>query len=189
MFEERERRWRAWMIEAQSGDTKSYENLLLELLPHLRGFVRRRLGGAGAAAGLEDVVQNVCLSIHRARHTYRAERPFVPWLHAVARNAVIDHARAQTRRARREISIDAEGVPEPLTASEAAPAQPPLSRELKRALAKIPARQREAVELIQLRDCSVAEAAARVGVSQTALKVRAHRGYRALRALLAKVSK
>jgi RNA polymerase sigma-70 factor (ECF subfamily) len=186
MYEERERRWRAWMIEAQSGDTTSYEKLLLELLPHLRGFVRRRLGdrgGLGGVAGLEDVVQNVCLSIHRARHTYRSERPFAPWLHAVARNAVIDHVRAQARRTRREISIDAEGVPEP---AAQAPRQVALSRELTRALAEIPPRQREAVELIQLRELSVAEAAARVGVSQTALKVRAHRGYRALRACLAK---
>jgi len=189
MYEERERRWRAWMIEAQSGDTTSYEKLLLELLPHLRAFVRRRLGGRGGlggAAGLEDVVQNVCLSIHRARHTYRSERPFAPWLHAVARNAAIDHARAQARRARREIPIETEGVLEPVAAPAQAPPQVALSRELARALAEIPPRQREAVELIQLHELSVAEAAARVGVSQTALKVRAHRGYRALRARLTK---
>ena len=62
---------------------------VLELLPHLRGFVRRRLADPEVA---EDVVQNILLSLHRARHTYRAERPFGPWLHAVARHAVVDHA-------------------------------------------------------------------------------------------------
>ena len=44
MFEEREGRWRGWMIAAQAGDAAAYEKLLLELLPHLRGFVRRRIG-------------------------------------------------------------------------------------------------------------------------------------------------
>ena len=38
--------------------------------------------------------------------------------------------------------------------------------------------------MIQVEGLSVAEAAARAGVSQSALKVRAHRGYRAMRAVL-----
>ena len=97
MFEEREGRWRGWMVAAQAGDAAAYEKLLLELLPHLRGFVRRRIRDFDS---LEDVVQNVFVSLHRARHTYRPERPFGPWLHAVARNAVIDHVRARTRRSR-----------------------------------------------------------------------------------------
>jgi DNA-directed RNA polymerase specialized sigma24 family protein len=42
--------------------------------------------------------------------------------------------------------------------------------------------QREAVELIHVHGLSIAEAAKRAGVTATALKVRAHRGYRALRA-------
>ena len=182
MVEEREARWRGWMVAAQAGDAAAYEKLLLELLPHLRGFVRRRIGDSEA---LEDVVQNVFVSLHRARHTYRPERPFGPWLHAVARNAVVDHARARTRRRDREVSLASEGVPEPA----ADPVEPgtgrELSPELARALAALPDGQREAVELLQLRGLSVAEAALRVGVSRSALKVRAHRGYRALRARLA----
>ena len=168
------------MIAAQSGDTAAYEKLLLELLPYIRRFVRRRLGDASAG---EDVVQNVFLSIHRARHTYRRERPFGPWLHAVARNGVIDGARARSRRAQRETSLEAEGVPEP--AVEADPLRDrPLSPELARALDALPASQREAVELIHVEGLTVAEAASWAGVSKSALKVRAHRGYRALRALL-----
>ncbi len=52
------------------------------------------------------------------------------------------------------------------------------------ALSMLSAVQREAVELIQLQGLSVAEAAERAGVTKTALKVRAHRGYRAMRASL-----
>jgi RNA polymerase sigma-70 factor (ECF subfamily) len=175
----REERWRLWMAAAQSGDSAAYEKLLMETLPHVRRFVRRRVFDPGA---LEDVVQNVFLSIHRARHTYRSERPFSPWLFAIARNAVTDHIRVRGRRLARERSLEEEGVPEP-----AAP--PPqleegLSPELARALAELPPKQREAVELVQVEGLSVAEAAARAGVSVGALKVRAHRGYRALRARL-----
>jgi RNA polymerase sigma-70 factor (ECF subfamily) len=180
MVEEREGRWRGWMVAAQAGDTASYEKLLHELLPHLRGFVGRRIPDPSA---WEDVVQNVFVSLHRARHTYRPERPFGPWLHAVARNAVIDHVRLRSRRALRELSLEAEGVAEPV-APEAPRVERTLSPELAGALAELPASQRQAVELLQLEGLSVAEAAERVGVSRSALKVRAHRGYRALRTRL-----
>ncbi len=178
MDEEREGRWRRWMVAAQAGDSASYEKLLRELLPYVGRFVRRRVFDPSA---VEDVVQNVFVSLHRARHTWRDERPFEPWLHAVARNAVTDHLRRRGRRVGREISLESEGVPEP--AQE--PVTPDeLSEELARALEGLPAAQRQAVALIHLEGLSVAEAATRAGVTRSALKVRAHRGYRALRRTL-----
>ena len=57
-------------------------------------------------------------------------------------------------------------------------------KELEGALASLPDAQRQAVTLIHVEGLSVAEAAERAGVSKTALKVRAHRGYRAMHARL-----
>ena len=62
--------------------------------------------------------------------------------------------------------------------------QAPIAPELSAALAALPEGQREAVSLIQVEGLSVAEAALRVGISAGALKVRAHRGYRAMRKAL-----
>ena len=180
-FEAREKRWRVWMTAAQGGDAASYEKLLAELLAHLRGFVGRRVADRDA---LEDVVQNVLFSIHRARHTYRAERPFGPWLHAIARNAIIDASRARGRRTRHESSLEDDGVAEPAAPPERAFFEDDLSPELSGALASLAPGQRQAVELLHVQGLSVAEAAQRVGISQSALKVRAHRGYRALRVWL-----
>lgn len=177
--EEREERWRGWMEAAQDGDAKAYHQLLQELLPEIRGLVRRRIA---EDAAVEDVVQNTLLAIHRSRHTFRPERPFGPWLRTVARNAFLDHARARSRRAEREVPLDA--TPEPADESPTSLDDRRLSPELERALATLPPSQREAVELIQLQGLSVAEAAVKAGVSTSAVKVRAHRGYRALRALL-----
>jgi RNA polymerase sigma-70 factor (ECF subfamily) len=173
----REDRWRRWMIAAQGGDAACYEKLLLELLPLLRRFVRRRVFDP---AMLEDVVQNVFLSMHRARHTYRPERRFSPWLYAIARNAITDHARARGRRRARELALEDPGVPEP-SVLPAEPGEDALSAELAEALAELPPGQREAVELIHVQGLSVVEAALQAGISKSALKVRAHRGYRALR--------
>jgi RNA polymerase sigma-70 factor (ECF subfamily) len=175
--QQREERWRTWMASAQGGDAAAYEKLLLELLSVVRGFVHRRVNDSAAR---EDVVQNILIAIHRARHTYRAERPFAPWLYAVARNAVTDHLRARLRRARKEVSMEPSELPEPELETCREP-DVSLSPELDRALAELPPAQREAVFLVQVQGLSVAEAAARAGVSKSALKVRAHRGYRALR--------
>lgn len=171
----REARWRAWMAAAQQGDTAAYEKLLAELLPQMRGFVGNRVFDVGAR---EDVVQNLFLSIHRARHTYRSELPFTPWVYAVARNAVTDHARQKLRRSEREAPLEAAGEPE---APPMAPEENGLAPELAHALEQLRPAQREAVVLLQIEGLSVAEAAVRAGVSPGALKVRAHRGYRALR--------
>lgn len=179
-----EDRWRTAMIAAQGGDGAAYHALLEELLPVVRRQVRARLRDAAS----EDVVQNALLSIHRARHTYRPERPFGPWLRAIVRNATIDALRERKRRSEREVAGEiVEWLADPASGRGAAEGdleRRQLSPEVADALDDLPVNQREAVVMIQLRGLSIAEAAARAGVSPGALKVRAHRGYRALRARL-----
>ncbi|MEZ4333350.1 MAG: sigma-70 family RNA polymerase sigma factor [Myxococcota bacterium] len=181
--EERENRWRLWMVAAQAGDRAAYESLLRDLLPVVRRIVARRIE---APSEREDVVQNVLLAVHRARHTYRPEQPLLPWLRAIARNASIDSLRRRGRQVARFESVEAidelgDGAPERVE-TESRPES--LSPRLRGALEALPVAQREAVALIHLEGLSVAEAASRVGVTPGALKVRAHRGYRALRGLL-----
>lgn len=176
---ERELAWGRQMAAAQDGDSGAYESLLRELVPALRVFVGARIRESSTA---EDVVQNVLLSLHRARNTYDPRRPFGPWLRTIARNAVIDAQRARGRRAERELPLpDSDRIADPREPSRAGS---PISSRMARALAELPPAQREAVELIQIEELSVAEAAARAGVTVSALKVRAHRGYKALRGLL-----
>ncbi len=171
--------WGLWMSQAQAGDAVAYERLLRALVPMLERFVRARLHDQQAA---EDVVQNILLALHRARHTYRPERPFQPWIFAIARNSVIDSLRKQKVRRRFEQSLD--GVPDPSQDTPIGPEPDSISPELARALAQLPAAQREAVELVKLHGLSMQEAAERAGTTAGALKVRAHRGYRKLRGLL-----
>jgi RNA polymerase sigma-70 factor (ECF subfamily) len=173
-----EERWRAWMVAAQAGDAVSYERLLHELLPAIRSYFSRRLDDR---QGVEDLVQNFLLAVHRARHTYASGRPLRPWLYAVARHILADHYRSRARRLRRERGF-APGDPEPVAVERAGGVGSWI--DLDRALAALPAVQRVAVTRLQLDGLSVAEAAKREGVSTSALKVRAHRGYRALRGLL-----
>ena len=172
--------WGLAMAAAQSGDQEAYRKLLEELLPFVRRQVRARVA---APADAEDVVQNALIALHRGRHTYRPERPFAPWLRTVVRHCVIDWYRERGRRLSREVAVaDPDLFAEPTRDEE--PGSQELAGPLAAALEALPAKQREAVELIHVHGLSVAEAAIRAGVSPGALKVRAHRGYRALRTKL-----
>ena len=168
------------MAAAQRGSKADYDRLLKSVLPRLRAVVRARVRDPSLA---EDVLQNVLLSVHQARHTYRPERPFGPWLRAIARNAVIDAMRSRGVRTRVEVPLAAlESLPGESETPE--PGASEISPVLARALAELPPTQREAVELLHLHELSSAEAAERLGISAVALRVRAHRGYKALRAKL-----
>jgi len=182
----RETRWSQWMAAAQRGDASAYESLLRELRPSLQGFVRRQISNDAA---VEDIVQTVLLSLHRARHSYRSEQLFEPWLWAIARNALTDYQRKRARRSGREEPLPdenalADAFPGSASESRARRDHVGLSRDLEHALSRLPASQQEAVLLLHLEGLSVIEAAVRAHVSPGALKARVHRAYRALRMLL-----
>jgi RNA polymerase sigma-70 factor (ECF subfamily) len=162
------------MVAAQRGDRQSYETLLTRVAGLVRAFVRKR---AGDVAWGEDVVQESLLAVHRARHTYDAARPFVPWLYAIVQNRFIDAVRAERRRMLRELEADAAG---------AAADRPPqerdaLRRDVRRAVGDLPENQRRVIELLKFEELSVREVASRLGMTESNVKVTAHRGYRALR--------
>jgi len=167
------------MQAAQAGDASAYRMLLTTIQPKIRAMVRGKIRQEAAA---EDVVQNALLSIHRGRSTYRPERPFGPWMRAIVRNSIIDHFRDRKRRGDREVELIVEQWPDTSESPDAGSHE--LAPELAAALAALPEAQREAVTLVQVKGLSVAEAALKVGVSPGALKVRAHRGYRAMRKAL-----
>ncbi|TMA59650.1 MAG: sigma-70 family RNA polymerase sigma factor [Deltaproteobacteria bacterium] len=166
-----QRTW--WMECAQRGDREAYGALLTDVASPLLRFLRRWIADPHE---LEDVHQDTLMALHRARHTYDPSRPFEPWLFAIARHVAVDHLRRRASRTSREVLVEA--LPEPGT--DADPGNP----RLEEALDRLPPAQREAFEMLQLEGISVAAAAARVGITTGALKVRAHRAYKALRALL-----
>ena len=161
------------MARAQAGDREAYRALLEEISPIVLGWLRRWLTDA---EDLADVYQDTLVHLHRARHTYDPARAFEPWLYAIARNAAADHGRRRRRRRTWETAVD--DLPEiPMEEQAFEPA-------LADALRALPRPQREAFTMLKLEGLSVGAAAERAGVSPGALKVRAHRAYKALRALL-----
>jgi RNA polymerase sigma-70 factor (ECF subfamily) len=174
-------RWVGLMRAAQGGDSVAYRRLLAEIAPVVR---RIALGRWGRFDAIDDVVQDVLLSVHSVRHTYDPARPFLPWLLAIIRHRMADTARRHARRSANEVTVGI--LPEtfphvPTNPGEDGPGDPEL---LHRAIAALPPGQRQAVELLKLQEMSLKEAAAASGQSVAALKVAMHRALKALTAAL-----
>lgn len=170
----------AWMAAAQAGDGAAYQALLRDCIPVIKSVARRR---GVVADRIDDVVQDVLLTIHRARQTYDPSRSFTAWLSVIADRRAIDLLRRIHRQGVREVHA-------PLAfeshADEAAdPAQglahADASGTVAGALASLPARQREAVQHLVLEERSLADAAALTRRTKGSLKVNLHRALKALR--------
>lgn len=174
----REERWRQQMQAAQDGDKAAYQAVLTDIMPLLRAVVRRTWR---SPQDLEDIVQDVLLSLHAVRHTYDPARPFVPWLLTIARRRIADAARRSSSRLARETTIDV--VPETFSGSDTKNEQEGSDDRaaIRHALAGLTGGQREAVELLKLQGLSLNEASTITGKSISALKINVHRALKALR--------
>ena len=172
------------MQRAQEGDEEAYVELLVLLTEVTRRHVYFKMGAIVSWA--DDVVQDTLISVHAARHTYDPRRPFAPWYYAITRNRLIDVLRREGRVSQREVGVeilpDVVDTGEP-RAGETSYADVDIDA-VRAALRELPPRQREIVEALKLRDESVRDIANRLSMSPSAVKVTAHRGYRALKRLL-----
>lgn len=173
--------WSRLMAAAQDGDRKAYERLLREAAPYIRAVVRRV---HAAPDRVEEVVQDVLLAVHRVRHTYDPARPFRPWLASIVRRRAIDALRRHSRTDAHEIADDT--VYETFIDPTANTFGDDLARDasVRSAVARLPAKQREAITLLKLNEMSLKEAATISGQSEVALKVATHRAIKRLKALL-----
>jgi RNA polymerase sigma-70 factor, ECF subfamily len=166
------------MVCAQQGDQRAYEDLLHLLAQEARRFIGRRVGWADWA---EDVVQEALLTVHRARRTYDPARPFAPWFYAILHSRLIDMLRSRRRVTTHEVTDEAALAAQPAAATPGN-GRSDVSEVLARAVAALPRAQREVISLMKYEELSVREVALRLGMSESAVKTTAHRGYKALRA-------
>ncbi len=174
------------MARYQDGDATAFRELYAQVAPRLLGYLMKM---ARSRAVAEDLVQQTFLKVHRARGAYVRGADPLPWIYSIAHRTFIDEAR-KTKRAVVRVADDE--VPEVAAGIDGTSVDrrdeprvdPDLARAALDALAELPEQQREAVVLTKLDGKSVAEAAEIAGTSVGAMKVRAHRGYEALRKLL-----
>ncbi len=171
------------MRDAQSGIAAAYVELLEDITPRLRRIIRRQRSFLGTE-DIEDLVQDILLSVHSVRATYNPDRPFMPWLLAITRNRLADGARRYSRKGAKEIQMDEMAVTFQAASTNTVLEDYGDPEALRSAVSALPAGQREAIEMLKLREMSLKEASAASGMSIGALKVATHRAMTALRNIL-----
>jgi RNA polymerase sigma-70 factor (ECF subfamily) len=161
------------------GDDAAFSELYELLAPRLSSFLARRMRDR---AQTDDLLQQTFLQMHRARRHFCEGAAVFPWAVVIARRLLID----KVRQGKREVLVNVDALDSSEPPSPAAPADEVLAlrrltRQVEAELGRLPEASRVAFELIQLDGLSIAEAAEVLGTTGSAVKMRAHRAYEALR--------
>jgi RNA polymerase sigma-70 factor (ECF subfamily) len=176
------------MQRYQDGDASAFRELYALVAPRLLGYLLKM---ARSRALADDLLQQTFMKVHRARAAYVRGADPLPWIYSIAHRTFIDETR-KTKRAIVHVAATEDALPEVVAGLDGEAhdrrdeprVDPELARAALDALSQLPDAQREAVVLTKLDGKSVAEAAEIAGTSVGAMKVRAHRGYEALRRIL-----
>src|SRR5689334_3391733 len=166
-----------------AGEDAAFGDVYDTVAPRVLSYLRRQTRDVARA---EDLLQQTMLQIHRARGTFISGSGVLPWAFAIARRLLID----ELRRDRRNVLSTAELVVDesPSLSDDAGPdglaEAKQLAHRLDRELKRLPESQRVAFELMRVDGLSHLEAAEVLGATVSAVKLRAHRAYVALRAVL-----
>ena len=155
----------------QMGDAGAAAALVRAASPMLVRFCRSQ---GDSPEDVEDVLQEIWLRIHQARHTYRPEAAAVPWLYGIARYARLDARRRRQRFRSRELQLS--DVPE-TTAAEAVGPQFAFAD----LVADLPPAQKDVLVMLKACGMTMEEVARATSSTVGAVKQKAYRAYARLR--------
>jgi RNA polymerase sigma-70 factor (ECF subfamily) len=176
------------MLRVRDGEDAAFDLLMTRYQKPLQNFIYRMIPDAALA---EELAQDVFVRIYLARKSYLPTAKFTTWLFQVATNTTLKHIRKH-RRVLREADLPGAAGDAPLRelgVAEGASAldrieQEELARLVRRALGRLPAKEKAALILRKYHDCSYQEIAETMKCSVGAIKTHIHRGKLRLRELL-----
>ncbi|MFC4586034.1 RNA polymerase sigma factor [Sphaerisporangium corydalis] len=164
-----------------SGESGSLGDCYRLYAPMVRSYLRRLV----PAQDVEDVLQVVFTEVWRSRHRFDPARSLPAWLVGIAHKRAVDHLRART-----PYTVPLDAVADPAGSDGRAAGDDLADRDqLRRALAELPAPQRQAIELAYYGDLTQREIAERLQVPLGTIKARTTRGLHRLSTILTLASR
>ena len=169
-FLTQDEKWKSLAVQAQEGNKRAYSQLLHEILPYIKNVIR---GGLANPDWVEDIAQEVLISVHKSLNTYSPDRSFTPWLMAIINFRKTDFLRKHYRGKKTKESVAEntdifdQNVTNPSFAGE--------WKDIETALQELPDNQRKIFEMMKLKGYSAKEVADEMGMTVSAVKVSAHR--------------
>lgn len=165
---------RSLLIATQAGDQKSYQELLTLLYPYVQKVVSKKVFKED---DIQDVTQEILISIHNSLNTYDADRQALPWINTIIQRRIIDYVRKITRVSEHETTTEDGDV-----TFWCAPAN--FLIEDAEWIDQLPEDLKQAVVLTKIEGHSTTEAAEMMGIKPDALRARVSRGIRKLKKIL-----
>lgn len=162
--------WGALAVLAQSGDRRSFSKLLKEITPYIRSVLS---GNLANPEWVDDVIQDVLVSVFKSLATYSTDRPFKPWLNAIISFRKTDFLRRYYKdRQHQKTSLE---NPEFIEKHVTNTAYVGELKDIEAALEALPEKQRQVFVMTKIHGYSAKEVARETGMSVSAIKVSVHR--------------
>jgi RNA polymerase sigma-70 factor (ECF subfamily) len=137
------------------------------------------IGRISSEGDRDDVLQEILISIHKARHTYDGKRLLMPWVYAIAKFRLSDYLRKHYKNPSKN-SVEYTEVQEHLLVDVTNEVSDDESNVVS-LLEKLPKKQRIIVTRMKLEGYTAKEVGKELGMNTSAVKVAAHRAYQKLR--------
>ena len=162
--------WNDLARRAQQGDKIAYNELLRDIMPFIQKVIARRLANPD---WVDDITQDVLMSVHKSLKTYDPSLSFRPWLMAIVNFRRTDYLRKHYRiKEQKEKSAN-------IAHFHGAPVTTPTHagelKDIESALDSLPEKQRKIFRMIKIEGHSIEDVANQMDMSQSAVKVSAHR--------------
>lgn len=162
---------KALFVLSQDGNQEAYGSFLALSSALIKKYLSHLGGKYETQQNLEDLLQEILLSIHQKKHTFQLDKPILPWLYAVARYRFIDFYRAKKRGPQMSEFKD----------ELATEISENFSLDLEEIFAILTPKQREMVTMVKLDGSTYSEAASALGMSVPSVKVGVHRVLKSLK--------
>ena len=158
------------MLAAQNGDQLKYRELLLQVDVIARRHLIPKLH---LINDLDDLCQEILLSVHNARHTFNPQKPLLPWLYAIINYRFQDYLRAHYR-ARRHVTQELTDAEEIIS-----PEDPQTTWEYRnlsqKLLSYLLPQQRRIIQMLYINGNSAEEVSEALNLSVANVRTTAHR--------------
>ena len=161
------------MRRAQGGDKQAYSTLFMKISPLLRSVIAKKISNP---SDREDIVQEIMISIHKAGHTFDTNRPFEVWMYTIARYRLNDYLRMYYKNESLKDKIIDES--EFFLIENNVTNDSEMSESISELLSALPEKHRTIITMMKIDGYTAKETALKVNMSETAVKVAAHRIYK-----------
>ncbi len=171
--------WETRMAAAQAGDNRAYASVLTDISRYVRGYLHTKVASSD---DVEDILQEILSSIHKARHTYEPSRPLKPWVIAITSFRLNDYFRKIYRNMEREVA-DYDSMEFALGTDDVTE-QRDAYESIHSALEQLPEKQQQLIRRVKLEGYSIKEVANELSMTEAAVKVAVHRAYKQLQTIV-----